>query len=254
MIDPAEASLLADQIAGKSSQWTGMCREIAYSCFRTHTYAIRQELLSLANDKHQQTAHETPRLSTEHRALPNDDQPRRRFLTVASGSALAGLLGAYGTFAYMLGEFVYPAEGNAKGWLFVCTVDHLAEGEALDFTSPTGAKVVVARQGAGTAEVDFLALSSVCPHLGCRVHWESQNDRFFCPCHNGAFDREGNPVSGPPQAAKQSLVRFPLKVENGLLFLEVPMESIASCPAEPLRTRDPHGEAIGPEADDSGVA
>jgi fluoride ion exporter CrcB/FEX len=60
--------------------------------------------------------------------------PRRNFLTVASGSALAGLLGGYGTFACMLGEFVYPAANKSRGWLFVCTVDHLAEGEALDFT------------------------------------------------------------------------------------------------------------------------
>lgn len=184
----------------------------------------------------------------------NGDQPRRSFLTVASGSALAGLLGAYGTFGYMLGEFVYPAEGKNKGWLFVCTVDALAEGEALDFSAPTGAKVVVARQGAGTAAEDFLALSSVCPHLGCRVHWESQNDRFFCPCHNGAFDRDGKPVSGPPQAANQSLVRFPLKVENGLLFLEVPMESIASCPVQHSRTRHFHADCIDRESDQSGVA
>ena len=181
-------------------------------------------------------------------------QPRRSFLTVASGSALAGLLGAYGTFGYMLGEFVYPAAGKSRGWLFVCTVDNLAEGEALDFTSPTGAKVVIARQGSGTAAADFLALSSVCPHLGCRVHWESQNDRFFCPCHNGAFDREGKPVSGPPQAANQSLVRFPLKVENGLLFLEVPLESIASCPEKASKTHQMPDEIIGPEAVHSGVA
>ncbi len=191
---------------------------------------------------------ESPRLSS-------DDQPRRKFLTTASGSAMAaGLLGAYGTFGYMLGEFVYPAAGKVRGWLFVCTVDTLSEGEALDFTSPTGARVVVARQGAGTTAEDFLALSSVCPHLGCQVHWESQNDRFFCPCHNGAFDREGKPVSGPPQAANQSLIRFPLKVENGVLFLEVPLDSIVSRPAEPTRADHPHRETISPEADHSGVA
>lgn len=209
----------------------------------------------MAYDKPEHDAHnETGRLSTTGHPSPTGDQPRRRFLTVASGSALAGLLGAYGTFGYMLGEFVYPAAGKAKGWLFVCTVDQLAEGEALDFTAPTGAKVVVARQGAGTAAEDFLALSSVCPHLGCRVHWESQNDRFFCPCHNGAFDREGKPIAGPPQAANQSLVRFPLKVENGLLFLEVPLESVASCPAESARTHRSLGEPIGPETDQAGVA
>lgn len=223
--------------------------------FFLHTHAFRQEFLALAYDKPEHDAHnETGRFSTADARLPTGEQPRRRFLTVASGSALAGLLGAYGTFAYMLGEFVYPAAGKAKGWLFVCTVDQLTEGEALDFTAPTGSKVVVARQGAGTAADDFLALSSVCPHLGCRVHWESQNDRFFCPCHNGAFDREGKPIAGPPQAANQSLVRFPLKVENGLLFLEVPLESLASCPAESARTHRSLGEPSGPESDQEGVA
>ncbi|HQX48477.1 MAG TPA: Rieske (2Fe-2S) protein [Planctomycetaceae bacterium] len=184
-----------------------------------------------------------------------DGEPRRRFLTTASGSAMAaGLLGAYGTFGYMLGEFVYPASGSVRGWLFVCTTETLAPGEAMDFTSPAGAKVVVARQGAGTSAEDFLALSSVCPHLGCRVHWESQDDRFFCPCHNGAFDREGKPISGPPQAANQSLVRFPLKVENGLLFLEVPLESLASCPAQRANSLRSGSESDDPDTHSSGVA
>lgn len=223
--------------------------------FFSYPHAFPQEFRSLANDKPELDApSESGRLTAAGHRTPIGDQPRRRFLTVASGSALAGLLGAYGTFGYILGEFVYPAEGKTKGWLFVCTVDALAEGEALDFTAPTGAKVVVTRQGAGTAAEDFLALSSVCPHLGCRVHWESQNVRFFCPCHNGAFDREGKPVSGPPLAANQSLVRFPLKVENGLLFLEVPLELLAACRGESSTTHRAQGEAFGPETPEAGVA
>jgi Rieske Fe-S protein len=137
-----------------------------------------------------------------------------------------GLAAGYGTLGVMLGRFVYPADAKDMGWLFVCTVDQLRPGEALDFVTPAGAKVVIARQGEGTSEADFLALSSVCPHLGCRVHWEGPNDRFFCPCHNGAFDKSGAPIAGPPQAANQSLVRFPLKVENGLLFLEAPLAAM----------------------------
>ncbi len=177
-------------------------------------------------------SHEPQGVSTAGQPPVGEDQPRRRFLTSASGAAMAGgLLGAYGTLGVMLGRFVYPASGSARGWLFVCTVDALAPGMAMDFTSPAGARVVVARQGTGDTADDFLALSSVCPHLGCRVHWESQQDRFFCPCHNGVFDRDGNPVSGPPQAASQSLIRFPLKVENGLLYLEAPFETLVAGPA-----------------------
>lgn len=167
-----------------------------------------------------------------------DDPPRRQFLT-ASGIAMSGgLLAGYGTFGYMLGEFVYPAGQQNRGWLFVCTIDRLAPGESLDFTAPSGARIVVARQGAGVGTEDFLALSSICPHLGCRVHWEGE--RFFCPCHNGVFDPSGSPVSGPPKAANQSLVRFPLKVENGLLYLEAPLMSLACCPQDSV----PRNEGI----------
>lgn len=170
-----------------------------------------------------------------------DEPPRREFLATASGLAMTGgLVAAYGTFGIMLGEFVYPAASLSRGWLFVCTVDRLAPGEALDFTSPAGAKIVVARQGQGTSAVDFLALSSVCPHLGCRVHWEAQGERFFCPCHNGAFDRSGSPIAGPPKAAHQSLVRFALKVESGLLYLEAPLTSVAACPQK----SDPRNQGI----------
>ena len=151
------------------------------------------------------------------------DAGRRRFLSASSLAMAAGLAGGYGTFAYMLGRFIYPAGGSNRGWLFVCQVDQLAAGAALDFAAPSGQRIVVARQGDGATAEDFLALSSVCPHLGCRVHWESNNDRFFCPCHNGAFDRQGKATAGPPLAAHQSLTRFPLKVENGLLFLEAPL-------------------------------
>ena len=158
------------------------------------------------------------------------DPPRREFLATASGLAMTGgLVAAYGAFGIMLGEFVYPAAQQSRGWLFVCTVDRLALGEAMDFTTPAGAKIVVARQGEGRSAEDFLALSSVCPHLGCRVHWEAQGERFFCPCHNGAFDRSGSPIAGPPKAAHQSLVRFALKVESGLLYLEAPLASVAAC-------------------------
>lgn len=177
-----------------------------------------------------------------HVATPTDaEPPRRQFLTTASGLAMTGgLLTAYGTLGIMMGRFVYPAAAQNRGWLFVCTVDRLAVGEALDFTTPAGARIVIARQGEGTAAEDFLALSSVCPHLGCRVQWEAQNDRFFCPCHNGAFDKSGSPIAGPPQAANQSLMRFPLKVESGLLYLEAPLISVASAPA----ATDSHSQGV----------
>ena len=100
-------------------------------------------------------------------------------------------------------------------------LDRVVVGESIPYTSPVGQTVLITRiEHSGDVD-DFIALSSICPHLGCQVHWESQNDRFFCPCHNGAFDAEGTATEGPPKDAKQTLARYPLKVERGMLFIEV---------------------------------
>ena len=154
---------------------------------------------------------------------------RRHFLSVLATSLMAGgLVASYGTFCAYAGRFLFPSRIGATAWQFVSTVDRLKSGESLSFVTPFGAKIVVARQSEGNAVEDFIALSSVCPHLGCAVHWESQNNRFFCPCHNGAFDVSGKATEGPPAAANQELTRFPLKVEGGLLYIEVPSEGLGS--------------------------
>jgi Rieske Fe-S protein len=126
----------------------------------------------------------------------------------------------------MAGRFLYPTGDTSVGWCFVTTVDRLKLGQAMPFKTPSGAKVVIARRSEGDGAESFVALSSVCPHLGCQVHWEAHNNRFFCPCHNGVFDSQGNPLEGPPAQANQQLMRFPLKVKDGLLFIEAPLKAV----------------------------
>lgn len=140
---------------------------------------------------------------------------------------VTGLVAAYGTLAGYMGRFLFPARPPARGWMFVSELDRLRAGAALRFRTPAGAQVNIARQGAGGEAGDFVALSSTCPHLGCQVHWEPQNNRFFCPCHNGVFTPAGKAIEGPPAEAGQSLPRYPLKVEAGLLYIEVPLEELA---------------------------
>ena len=108
------------------------------------------------------------------------------------------------------------------------------------FESPTGAKIVGARQGAGTGSENFIALSSVCPHLGCRVHWEAHHRRFVCPCHNGIFDEQGQAQSGPPADSGQSLTRYPLKTEHEMLFIQVPLQTLIDTSPEIASTESPH--------------
>lgn len=159
---------------------------------------------------------------------PNESQnPNDRRTFLMAGTCVAGgLVASYGTLATMAGRFLYPAEDDSVGWQFVVAVDELRTGQSLEYTSPAGAKVVIARQSAQDEADAFMALSGICPHLGCQVHWEPHNDRFFCPCHNGVFDPQGRPTEGPPAVANQQLTRFRLKVEDGLLFVLAPLRSI----------------------------
>ncbi len=158
---------------------------------------------------------------------PGSEPDRRSFLATTSSVAMtAGLAASYGTFFALAGRFLYPAGPDVMGWMYVATVDSLKSGDALTYFAPSGAKVVIARQGDKGTIDDFIALSSTCPHLGCQVHWEAVNDRFFCPCHNGTFDPQGKPTGGPPKDANQSLPHYSLRIENGLLFIEVPVDRV----------------------------
>jgi nitrite reductase/ring-hydroxylating ferredoxin subunit len=161
----------------------------------------------------------------------DDGADRRSFLGSVSGLALAGGLAAsYGTFAWISGRYLYPANPRRMGWMYVTRVADVPVGGSVEYTAPSGDRVAIARQGEGSEAGDFIALSSTCPHLGCSVHWEAQNNRFFCPCHNGVFDPKGLGVGGPPAdvSPPQSLPEFDLRVEAGLLYIEVPLEKLAS--------------------------
>lgn len=137
-----------------------------------------------------------------------------------------GVTAGYGMFAWVIGRFMYPFRGSGNVWQYLADLQSFGVGASLTYESPAGQKIVVTRLADHGSPDDFIALSSVCPHLGCQVHWQGNQDRFFCPCHNGAFDSTGLPLSGPPKEASQTLPRYPLKIENGLLFIEAPTDPL----------------------------
>jgi Rieske Fe-S protein len=65
---------------------------------------------------------------------------------------------------------------------------------------------------------DYIAMSNICTHLGCHIRWIADQNRFFCPCHNGEFDINGNVIAGPPP---RPLTRYDIKIENDQLFVLV---------------------------------
>ncbi|RKH63526.1 FAD-dependent oxidoreductase [Corallococcus aberystwythensis] len=85
---------------------------------------------------------------------------------------------------------------------------HLADvkpGEA-KILEVDGRKVAVYREEDGTAH----AVSPVCTHLGCHVHWNNAERTWDCPCHGGRFSPTGRVLNGP--AVKDlSSVKLPVK-------------------------------------------
>ncbi|MFQ5962786.1 MAG: ubiquinol-cytochrome c reductase iron-sulfur subunit [Candidatus Scalinduaceae bacterium] len=43
----------------------------------------------------------------------------------------------------------------------------------------------------------FKAISTVCQHLGCAVHWSKEKNVFECPCHGSKYYRNGVNFAGP---------------------------------------------------------
>ncbi len=166
--------------------------------------------------------------AAEERPADDEGKASRRGFMGGTGTAVVagGLIASYGSFAAISARFAYPRPSKLVR-LFVADLASFAKGHSTHYLTHEGAKVTITRHGMSGSAADFIALSSVCPHLGCQVQWEHDKQRFFCPCHNGTFDPQGNPTGGPPKAANQLLSRFTLAVEAGLLFIELPEEELA---------------------------
>ncbi len=105
-----------------------------------------------------------------------------------AGSALLGL-GALGRFISFEREPAKPSQYDL--------------GPATDFpvgtrTPATSVPALIIHNEAG-----FIALSLVCPHLGCTVN--VNEDGFACPCHGSRFNSDGNLRNGPASKPLTSL-------------------------------------------------
>ncbi len=148
---------------------------------------------------------------------------RRDFMKLAI-TAIGGVMGlAYGipAVAYIVGPALKKKQG--EDWIRLGSIAKVEIGV------PTLFKVNIQQQvGWVTSEEElsvyvltqdgrnFIAMSNICTHLGCRVRWIAQEEKFFCPCHNGIFDKEGNVVSGPPP---RPLIRYEVRVEGEQLYI-----------------------------------
>jgi len=117
--------------------------------------------------------------------------------------------------------------GRANGylsWVPLGQVSEFPEGETRlatfqnPYVMPTDGKTAdTACWVRRVAGEQFQVFAVNCAHLGCPVRWFPQSGLFMCPCHGGAYYRDGSRASGPPE---RGLFEYPYKVENGLVTIQ----------------------------------
>jgi glycine/D-amino acid oxidase-like deaminating enzyme/nitrite reductase/ring-hydroxylating ferredoxin subunit len=85
---------------------------------------------------------------------------------------------------HLIGDRLKPADAES------IEAVKAGEGKLVDVR---GKRVAVFRADDG----DLKVLSSVCPHLGCTVHFNNAERTWDCPCHGSRFATDGHVIDGP---------------------------------------------------------
>lgn len=124
-----------------------------------------------------------------------------------SVGAVAGL----GGLAFRLFQYLYPVVPAVK---FV----QVFASKETDIP-PDGVRFVNLPQGPVMLERDgeqVRALSAICTHLGCIIHWHPERRAYICPCHGGVYAMDGKVISGPPP---RPLEKIEVEVRSERVFL-----------------------------------
>ena len=68
---------------------------------------------------------------------------------------------------------------------------------------------------------ELRALSNICTHMQCDVHWDPQLGSFLCPCHGGLYDIDGVNIGGPPPQPLAQRVHRTHQDQQGRTILEI---------------------------------
>jgi len=159
--------------------------------------------------------------------MPNVNRISRRGLFMKLGILFNGLVAtalAVPIVRYLLSSVTRGRAGAYLSWVSLGQVNEFPEGETRLATfrnlnvTPTDGKTVDTACWVRRIEGDQFQVFAVnCAHLGCPVRWFPPSGLFMCPCHGGAYYRDGSRASGPPE---RGLFEYPHKIENGLVTIQ----------------------------------
>jgi len=97
------------------------------------------------------------------------------------------------SLGYPVTRFVIPPTENNNDERVTIDKKEIPPGAAKEVTFQGTPIIIINRKESG-----FIALSRVCGHLGCLVGYDKFQSKLVCPCHAGAFNLDGQVISGPP--------------------------------------------------------
>ena len=157
----------------------------------------------------------------------NEGRTSRRGMLMKLGILCNGLVAAI--LAVPVVRFAFSAVSRGRGndylsWVSLGSADQFPEGETRlatfrnPYVGPSDGKTADTACWVRHVEGDRFQVFAVnCAHLGCPVRWFPQSGLFLCPCHGGAYYRDGLRAAGPPE---RGLFEYPYKVENGAVFIQ----------------------------------
>jgi len=159
--------------------------------------------------------------------MPNENTLSRRGLFMKLGILFNGLVAAalgVPILGFLLSSITRGRANAYLSWVPLGPVSEFPEGETRLATfrnpngMPTDGKTVDTACWVRRVEGDQFQVFAVnCAHLGCPVRWFPQSGLFMCPCHGGAYYRDGSRASGPPE---RGLFEYATKVQDGLVTIQ----------------------------------
>jgi len=159
--------------------------------------------------------------------MASDTTITRRGMLVRIGIFVNGLVAA--ALTVPIGRYLLSSVTRGRGsaylaWVPIGPVARFPEGETRlatfrnPYVMPTDGKTVDTACWVRRIAADRFQVFAVnCAHLGCPVRWFPQSGLFLCPCHGGAYYRDGTRASGPPE---RGLFEYPSKVTGGVLTIQ----------------------------------
>ena len=158
--------------------------------------------------------------------MSNETLLTRRGLFMKLGILFNGVVAA--TLAvpivrFLLSSVTLGRENAYTAWVPLGRVSEFPEGETRlatfrnPFVTPTDGKTADAACWVRRIEGEQFQVFAVnCAHLGCPVRWFPQSGLFMCPCHGGAYYRDGSRASGPPE---RGLFEYPIRIQDGVVTI-----------------------------------